>query len=118
MKIIPAQLGWRVVSVTTKTLSSMVADFTVRDVIAWRDDGEGCLLPVTVSPQIARNYCFAAVSPSGQIIDWLDREYASIDDYVSHAAEELLACNVEDLAEKTRRSAHPLAMATSRQLSS
>jgi hypothetical protein len=41
MKMIPAQPGWRVVNVTTQTLTSTVADFASRDVIPWCDDGVG-----------------------------------------------------------------------------
>jgi hypothetical protein len=98
MEMIPAQPGWRIVSVTTQTLTSTVADFTVRDVIAWRYDGIGHLLPL--SSGNANIYCFAATSPSGQIIDRLDREHASIDEYVACAEQELFASNAEDLAEK------------------
>jgi hypothetical protein len=105
MKVISAQPGWRIVSVTTQTQTSTVADFTVRDVIAWRDDGVGHLLPVTVSSGNAYIYCFAAISPSGQIIDWLDREHGSVDEYVACAERELLASNAEELAEKRATSA-------------
>jgi hypothetical protein len=103
MKVISAQPGWRIVSVTTQTLTSTVADFTVRDVIAWRDDGVGHSLPL--SSGNANIYCFAAISPSGQIIDWLDREHASIDKYVACAEQELFASNAEELAEKRAASA-------------
>jgi hypothetical protein len=100
--LIPAQPGWRIVSVTTESQTSMVAEFTVRDVIAWREDslGSSFLLPVTVSQTHAVGQCFGVISPSGQVIDWLDREYSSVDDYVACATEELLARNAEDLAEK------------------
>jgi hypothetical protein len=104
MKVIPAQPGWRIVSVTTQTLTSTVADFTVRDVIAWRDDGVSHLLPVTVSSGNATISFSAAISPSGQIIDWLDREHASIDN-VACAEQELFASNAEELAEKRAASA-------------
>jgi hypothetical protein len=100
MKMIPAQPGWRVVNVTTQTLTSTVADFASRDVIPWCDDGVGALLPVTVSFRNPRNYCFAANSPSGQVIDWLDREYSSVDDYGAYAEQELFASNADDLAKK------------------
>jgi hypothetical protein len=39
--LIPAQPGWRIVSVTTESQTSMVAEFSVRDVIAWREDSLG-----------------------------------------------------------------------------
>jgi hypothetical protein len=105
MEMILAQPSWRIVSVTTQTLTSTVADFTVRDVIAWRDDGVSHLLPVTVSSGNATISFFAAISPSGQIIDWLDREHASIDKYVACAEQELFASNAEELAEKRAASA-------------
>lgn len=101
MEMISARFGWRVA--TTETLTSTVANFTVRDVIAWPDDGVGALLPVTVSPCDARNYCFAVISPSGQVIDWLDREHSSVDEYVAFAEREVLASN----AETSRRSPPP-----------